>query len=170
MLPGCLLREPLTPEQQQLLGDDERKTYKLQAAKYEGFKAQLKKMEVPPEDKPISLSDARRLRVGTYHEENDDDLLDGKENVDLVLATNRTTYFGRDEDFNVPVKLERFEKAVKEILDLKPNVVISRTDEIPKGLRDELELPNPMGKHSIDYTEVRIKDCNIKKKTPTWSG
>jgi hypothetical protein len=36
MLPGCLLREALTPDQQQLLGVDEKKLYNQQKAKYDG--------------------------------------------------------------------------------------------------------------------------------------
>lgn len=36
MLPGCLLREALTPDQQQLLGVEEKKLYNQQKAKYDG--------------------------------------------------------------------------------------------------------------------------------------
>lgn len=37
-------------------------------------------------------------------------------------------------------------------------------------MREELDLPKTIGKNEINYTEVRIKDCNIKRKTPVWSG
>jgi len=43
-------------------------------------------------------------------------------------------------------------------------------DEIPKQLREELDLPKNMGKNEVNYTEVRIKDCMVKRKTPLWSG
>ena len=36
-LPACLLREPLTPDQQQLLSDEERRQYNIQKAKHEGY-------------------------------------------------------------------------------------------------------------------------------------
>jgi hypothetical protein len=36
MLPGCLLREALTPDQQQLLSVEEKKLYNQQKAKYDG--------------------------------------------------------------------------------------------------------------------------------------
>jgi len=128
-------------------------------------------MEILPENRPISLSDARRLRVGLYHEENDDDLLEGKDDDEFAKSKqNKTTYFGRDEDFNAPVRLENFEKVVKGILEQKPLLMTSKNDEIPNDLREELELPRPLGKHSIDYTEVRNKDCHVKRKTPIWSG
>lgn len=48
--------------------------------------------------------------------------------------------------------------------------VNDNTDEIPKHVREELDLPKTIGKNEINYTEVRIKDCNIKRKTPVWSG
>jgi hypothetical protein len=41
-------------------------------------------MDVMPDQRIISISDARRLRSGLFHEENDDDLLDGKDNMELI--------------------------------------------------------------------------------------
>jgi hypothetical protein len=46
----------------------------------------------------------------------------------------------------------------------------NKGDEIPKELRQELDLPKQIGNNFIDFNEVRIKDCNVKRKTPTWSG
>ena len=81
----------------------------------------------------------------------------------------------RDEDFSaVKNNLEHFEKAVAGIL--RQNATTGRIldrnkgDEIPIELRKELDLPKQIGNNFVDFNEVRIKDCNIKRKTPTWSG
>lgn len=80
-------------------------------------------------------------------------------------------YYMRNEEFGS--KNIDFENAVNTILT-KPALdnVIGREigDEIPKSLREELDLPKSIGKNEINYTEVRIKDCNLKRKTPFWSG
>jgi hypothetical protein len=56
----------------------------------------------------------------------------------------------------------------------KPAITVllkkDNNDEIPKALREELDLPKSLGKNEVNYTEVRIKDCNVKRKTPLWSG
>jgi hypothetical protein len=52
--------------------------------------------------------------------------------VDLGENKNPTSYINRNEDFNNPIKLENFEKAIKEILESKPTESKAlRLDEIP---------------------------------------
>ena len=49
-------------------------------------------------------------------------------------------------------------------------VIRNAGDEIPADIREELDLPKNLGKNQIDFDSVRIKDNNVKKKTPIWSG
>jgi hypothetical protein len=111
------------------------------------------------------------LLAGQYHEEDDDELLDEQEMVGKADA-NLTKYLGRDEDFNLKTKLENFEKDINKIL-ATPSIaknLHNKNDEIPNALREELDLPKSLGSNEIDYCEVRVKDCNIKRKRPLWSG
>ena len=69
------------------------------------------------------------------------------------------------------MNLHDFEKAAREIckpVDCKDSKNIG--DEIPKHLRDELDLPRNMGRQDIDFMSVRIKDCELNRKIPFWSG
>ena len=63
LLPTCLLRELLTPEQTQMLGDEERKSYNMQKAKYESSQ----RTQVFRGWK-VTLSDARKLKQGTFYD------------------------------------------------------------------------------------------------------
>lgn len=105
-----------------------------------------------------------------YYDEEDDDILD---EIDPTRKndTNATKYLGRDEDFNVKSKLENFERVIDGILNDKTKPLDkNKGDEIPPELRDELDLPKSLGQNEVDYAEVRIKDCNVKRKRPYWSG
>jgi len=110
-LPACLLREPLTPEQQQTLDEDEKRIYKNHKAKFSAMnKRKQKQSDTPP---PPTLNEARRMRAGTFHHNDDDDdegcskLTDKKEAV--------TKYILRDDDFKENLNLHDFEKAAREI-------------------------------------------------------
>lgn len=72
-------------------------------------------MPVQPEETYVSLADARKLKAGTYHEDDADELLEETE-LEGKGATNVTKYIGRDEDFNAKTNLEMFEKAIKQIM------------------------------------------------------
>lgn len=55
----------------------------------------------------ITLDDARKLRAGLYHQEDEDE--------DDIVETGgpvepNTNYYGRDDDFRVKNQLENFEK------------------------------------------------------------
>ena len=47
---------------------------------------------------------------------------------------------------------------------------MNKGDEISKEVREEFDLPSELGENTIDYQSVRKGDCNIKIKTPIWSG
>lgn len=81
-------------------------------------------------------------------------------------------YLKRDEDFNALNKLEKFEEAYREVQTMKESKLLEKNvgDEIPLEIREELDLPKNMGKNQIDFVTVRDKDCNVKRKTPFWSG
>jgi len=129
-----------------------------------------KKQLVAPKDMKVTLGDAWKLRDEMYYEQEDDDILD---EIDPTRKndTNATKYLGRDEDFNVKSKLENFEKVMDKILNDKTKPLDkNKGDEIPHELREELDLPKSLGQNEVDYAEVRIKDCEIKRKRPYWSG
>lgn len=123
-------------------------------------------MTVDPKDMPFSLIDARKLRMGIYHEEDADD-----DEGPVEHDKSKMTYIGRDEDFGKAVNLENFEKAVAKIMTKSSdNDDLNVGDEIPISVREELDLPKSIGKNEVNYTMVRIRDCNVKRKTPIWSG
>jgi len=59
------------------------------------------KQNKAPEDIEISLADARKMRFGNYHEENNDDAkLDGEDDVKLTKENSKaTTYLTRSDNF-----------------------------------------------------------------------
>jgi len=82
LLPACLLREPLTPEQQQLLHDEERRQYNMQKAKHEVHMRTNKKQKAENYvEKKLTLVDARKLWKGIYYEVEDDDFDEATEGV-----------------------------------------------------------------------------------------
>lgn len=66
LIPGCLLRDPLTPEEQYLLGPDERRLYNFQKNKFDGTIRILKSFKEPLWEKNITLKDARDLKAGRF--------------------------------------------------------------------------------------------------------
>jgi len=41
---------------------------------------------------------------------------------------------------------------------------------IPVEYQEELNLQNDLGTNVINFNEILLKDCNVKRKTPIWSG
>lgn len=71
----------------------------------------LKKMTMDPKDNVLTLEDARALRAGTFHEENDDGDDDVAAEEDTGVKQN---YFSRNDKFGA--KNIDFEIAVSNIL------------------------------------------------------
>jgi len=169
-LPKCLLREPLTPEQQQNLGDEEKRLYNMHKAKHQVvIKNKLKCRD----QINFSLSEARRLRIGKFYEEEEDNSPVIDENDDNLTENKKTVtrYILRNDDFTENLNLHDFEKAAMEIIKPVDYMSVKNNgDEIPKHIKAELDLPINMGKQDIDFTTVRLKDCELNRKTPFWSG
>jgi hypothetical protein len=123
-------------------------------------------MHISPVDRRFDLAEADKLFNGAFHEEEDE-----IEEVELnARYKNSTLYMSREESF-IGHKLESFESALTKIVAKsrfdQHNI---KGDHIPKSLREELDLPDEMDGNEINYDEVRRKDCNVKRKTPQWSG
>ena len=126
----------------------------------------------------VTLEEARKLWRGIYYEIDEDELLENndqhaKDHAACQQKFNKTMYLNRDLDFKAAANLEHFEKAFKEVILLKESKRLEKNvgDEIPVEIREELDLPKNMGNmNTIDFVTVREKDCNVKRKTPYWSG
>lgn len=170
VIPLCLLSRPLAPEKIPLLSDEEKKLYNNQKNKYECSIRQQKKQPIHPTQVRFDLNQAQLFLTGKYWEQEDEDEqfeLDRqmKQNANTMYMSRDETFTGKNQDF------EAFESALKNVLS-RPRFDFSKIkgDNIPKLIREELDLPDDLEGNEINYDEVRRKDSNVKRRRPLWSG
>ena len=110
-LPKCLLREPLTPEQQQNLGDEEKRIYNTHKAKYSVV--QKIKAKIVPQTF-FTLNEARKIHAGNYHEEKEEEREESDDGDKGKKKIAVTRYILRDDDFKENLNLHDFERAALE--------------------------------------------------------
>lgn len=128
-----------------------------------------------------TLEDAKKLVNGKYHEEEEED--------DLNVGSAPNNAKGDDVDMASTMlisgdlkgannRLKEFEEAALNILvtnqasgiNTEKLGILNKGNEINKELKEEFNLPDDMESNTINYTEVRKRDCSVKRKTPIWSG
>ena len=78
-------------------------------------------------------------------------------------------YMTRVESFK-KAKFSNFEEPLKLIHKRKYRHGRKKHQYITKEIMEEFNLPKDMMQDTVNFDEVISQDCNVKRKTPYWSG
>lgn len=78
-------------------------------------------------------------------------------------------YMTREESFK-KAKFSNFEEPLKLIHKRRHRHGRKKHQYIPKEIMEEFNLPKDMMQDTVNFDEVISQDCNVKRKTPYWSG
>lgn len=100
------------------------------------------------------MEQAKKLLEGKFHEEEDDD-------DDPLAFDNKHNPYADNEELSLQNRLERFQRAFDEILNMDPG---RKEDEIDELVRKEFNIPDRMGAYTINFNTIRKDDVSKKRK------
>lgn len=101
------------------------------------------------------MTNINNLLDGTFHDEEDEELVRGSVVHDLNKAMRV-----KKEDFNNDSRMREFKEEIQEICDKTyHDHRLDMVDEVPFSLRKEFNIPRDLGNNQINFNQIRKYDA-----------